>query len=187
MTVIYEANENRPHFCTTADNSLPLGSICRCECGRFWLRKTVIGDYWVGSWVPVRWYHRAARRRIKEWQGSLQSVKDVAAGIVASGQPQTLANKTLATHQQEVEKRIMSRTDDWEALHRWRQADDTTPTRFRVTVKLYGSPFDDAPYSEATWQGTRFQIGEMAGEYADESDNPLLHMEIGTVEVLADE
>lgn len=67
MTVIYEATEDRPHFCTTANASLPVGSICRCDCGRFWLRKTVIGDCWVYRWVPVRWYHRKARRRIKDW------------------------------------------------------------------------------------------------------------------------
>ena len=52
VTVIYEATEDRPHFCTTANASLPVGSICRCDCGRFWLRKTVIGDYWVYRWVP---------------------------------------------------------------------------------------------------------------------------------------
>ena len=205
MTVIYEsAKADRPHYCTTADNTLPLGSICRCECGKFWLRKTVIGDYWVGYWVPVRWYHCAARRRITEWKRQ-RRIRPIVQSIIA-GEPQTLTNKTIVSPTveesmfaklrdtvpgegwqegvDEVEQRIMAKTDDWEALHRWRQADDTTPTRFRVTAKLYGSPFDDEPYSEATWQGTRFQIGEMAGEYAESTDNPLLHMEIDTVEVL---
>ncbi len=72
MTVIYEAD--RPHLCATADNTLPLGSICRCDCGRFWLRKTVDGDYSLtvpAYWVPVRWYHRQARKRIRRWRESI--------------------------------------------------------------------------------------------------------------------
>lgn len=68
MTVIYEAAADKPHHCTVADNNLPVGSICRCDCGRFWLRKTRIGDWSVSYWVPVRWYHRQARRQIAQWK-----------------------------------------------------------------------------------------------------------------------
>lgn len=218
MTVIYEANENRPHFCTTADRDLPLGSICRCECGRFWLRKTVIGDYWVRSWVPVRWYHRTARRRITEWKQQ-RRIRPIVQSIIAAGEPQTLTNKTVQesiyaklrdtvpgegwqegdrpggeTPVQTVDEahRLavidldpnQFRRTGTDAERQWQQADDKTTTKFRVTANVYPSPFAEKTCAVATWTGTRFQIGEMAGEYADESDNPLLHMEIDTVEVL---
>lgn len=99
MIVIFKAAEDRPHYCTTADDTLPVGSICRCDCGRFWLRKTVIGDYPftpTSYWVPVRWYHRAARKRVRAWQERF-SAKGYAPGIAAaaSGPPQTLTNKTI--------------------------------------------------------------------------------------------
>ena len=97
MTVIYEATEDRPHYCTTAADGLPVGSICRCDCGRFWLRKTVIGDYWVYRWVPVRWYHRQARRRIKEWvrQKNNGDFRFPMTSLLTAAPPQTLTNKEV--------------------------------------------------------------------------------------------
>lgn len=246
MTVIYEATEDRPHFCTTANASLPVGSICQCDCGRFWLRKTVIGDYWVYRWVPVRWYHRAARRRIKEWvrQKNNGDFRFPMTSLLTAAPPQTLTNKTIQdyganllpvgeprltingepltreaaemlaklydtvpgegwregdrpggeTPAQTVDEahRLADidltpnpfRRTGTDAEKRWQQADDRTPTKFRVTVKFYPSPFAAAPGGEATWTGTKAQVTEMAGEFADDMDNPLLHMEIDTVEVL---
>lgn len=230
MTVIYEAKDDKPHFCTTANASLPVGSICQCDCGRFWLRKTVIGDYWVYRWVPVRWYHRTARKRITEWKQQ-RRIRPIVQSIIATGEPQTLTNKTIVnpTVQESIYAKLRDTVpgegyvpldpqgrvpvEDKKAAmmeqmaqakekvkadsrklyltragadgeQEWREADDTTPTKFRVTANVYPSPFAEKTCAVCTWTGTRFQIGEMAGEYADESDNPLLHMEIDTVEVL---
>lgn len=167
MTVVYRPEPTpSPHVCACpppADH--PLGTIWRCDgCRAFWLRKEVIADYWVAQWVPVCWYHRAARKRIKAWVRKKTNEDSMFAKL-----------------------RDTFPGEGWvDGEKAWREADDTTPTRFRVTAKLYRSLFDDESYSEATWQGTRFQIGEMAGEYAESTDNPLLHMEIDTVEVLSD-
>lgn len=209
MTVIYEATEDRPHFCTTANASLPVGSICRCDCGRFWLRKTVIGDYWVYRWVPVRWYHRAARKRIKAWErpGGETPVQTVdEAYRLVAGQPQTLTNKTvlnptpayveaqkarLKAHMAQAKEKVKADSRKLyltragaDGEQAWREADDTTPTRFRVTVKFYPSPFAAAPGGEVVWMGTKAQVIEMASEFSCQREEEMLHMEIDRVEVI---
>lgn len=72
-----------------------------------------------------------------------------------------------------------------EGEQRWRKAtDDRDTTRFRVTANIYPHRSAEKTIAVCTWTGTRQQITEMAQEYALDTDNPLLHMEIGTVEVL---
>jgi len=43
--------------------------IVRCMCGRYflWTYPNVGGDV-NNTWVRVRWYHRTARRRIRDWE-----------------------------------------------------------------------------------------------------------------------
>lgn len=227
MTIIYQAE--KPHRCSKPDQEQPLDSIWRCgECGRFWLRRDTYSDYWVNRWVPVRWYHRAAHKRITQWQEkrALAAARQRGTVIPAPNAAQTLTNKTvqesiyaklrdtvpgegyvpldpqgripvedkkaammeqMAQAKEKVEadsRRVWPTRAGADGEKAWREADDTTPTRFRVTVKIYCSPFDDEPHSTFVWEGTRFQIGELAGEFADGIDNPLLHMEIDTVEAL---
>lgn len=68
--IVYEAPE--PHKCVVyppfplADK--PLGSIARCDCGRYFVSRTD-SEYGGPTWKPVRWYHREAKRRIAELGG----------------------------------------------------------------------------------------------------------------------
>ena len=230
MTLVYQAPE--PHRCTphvfNRSKEQPLGSIWRCDdCGRFWLRRNGCWDEF-RRWVPVRWYHRAAHKRITRWQEkrALAAARQRGTVIPAPNAAQTLTNKTvqesiyaklrdtvpgegyvpidpkgripveekkaammeqMAQAKEKVEadsRKLYLTRAGADGEKAWREADDRTPTRFRVTVKIYGSPFDDEPHSTFVWEGTRFQIGELAGEFADGIDNPLLHMEIDTVEAL---
>lgn len=68
MTFVHRpAPEPPEHFCPCPSSAHPEETVWRCDCGKFWLRKAVICEGWVAQWIPVRWYHRAARRRIKNW------------------------------------------------------------------------------------------------------------------------
>lgn len=55
----------QPHFCPVPDRvweSRPCGSVWQCDdCGRYWVHSAVEEE-----WVPVRWWHFNARRRIRE-------------------------------------------------------------------------------------------------------------------------
>lgn len=66
MTTIHQAE--RPHGCemVTWRDTMPVGSVVRCDiCGMYWLRRTTY-VYWVEHWHPVGWWNFAARRRIRE-------------------------------------------------------------------------------------------------------------------------
>lgn len=81
----------------------------------------------------------------------------------------------------------------WESMkngeQQWRDAeyDRNDTARFRVTASIYANPLKDHPFATATWTGTRYQIEEMARDYAEQRDEPWLHMEIDTVKALNDD
>ena len=70
------------------------------------------------------------------------------------------------------------------AERRYREADEADTTRFRVTAKIFASVFDDTTDTVLVWEGTRGEIEALAAAYSETRDEPFLHMEIDTVEVL---
>ena len=47
----------------------PSGQIVRCICGRYfrWRYPNIDGSI-ESTWMPVRWWHRDAQRRIRDWR-----------------------------------------------------------------------------------------------------------------------
>ena len=70
MTLIYRAT--KPHYCpiSTWDTYVPEGSIIRCDCGDYWLRKNSYPPMSAGvdRWKRVGPFDRKARRIIKQWE-----------------------------------------------------------------------------------------------------------------------
>lgn len=67
VTTVYRAPDDTPHHCELKNyEHLPLTSIVRCDdCGTYWERHNVIGDWVVGYFRRVTRWNRTARRRIK--------------------------------------------------------------------------------------------------------------------------
>lgn len=67
VTTIYDPPE--PHACPILHwgrTDHTYGTIVRCECGQYWVRKNSY-DYWVEYWQRVKWWHRKERKLIRKW------------------------------------------------------------------------------------------------------------------------
>lgn len=68
MTLIYRAPEDTPHVCALKTyEHLPQTSIVRCDdCGTYWERMNIMGEWSIRKWRRVTRWNRQARRRIRE-------------------------------------------------------------------------------------------------------------------------